>query len=120
MWSRVANDYFREVIEFRQDGTYISGVCKTAGKYGWCSNMEATASRQGTYAFEGKNVIVSKGTVRFDGGEIREAQEAYRWEVERDLPDSPRVLRLTPANGEEMQFHEMPAEFRPHWASREP
>jgi hypothetical protein len=118
MWSLVANDYFREVIEFRQDGTYISGLCATAGRFGWCASNEATASRQGTYDVRGKKVSVSKGIVHLGSGEVSGSQEAYRWEVQRDQSDSPRTLHLTPANGEPMDFDEMPAESRPRWISR--
>jgi hypothetical protein len=129
VWSRLVTHNFnvgiREVIEFRPDGTYISGLCGTTINSGFCQDGQVTASRQGAYAIQGNVVTLARGLVRVTEAPP-EAQETYRWRAEQDPPDYPphpcmrpplRKIYLTSAR-EELMFSEFPAANRPRWVPR--
>jgi hypothetical protein len=128
MWSRaVGQGHVREVVEFRADGTYASGLCNVISM-GWCAERKATASRQGTFAVQGDVLMVDRGLVNMERGSTAvEAREAYRWRMEWEPPDAPprptsrpplRRLSLTATTGEEIMLNEMPSAYRPRWVKR--
>ena len=119
---------FRLVVEFRADGSYTSGICSPhpAG----CLRNEATASIQGTYGVRGETFTTDQGFVNLQRDRPFpnvDARKSYRWRVERDPPDNPptptslppvRTLRVTVAEGEDLVFGEMRAEYRVRWVKR--
>jgi hypothetical protein len=134
MWSRyVPSAYMREVIEFRRDGTYTSGLCPTIDDgrglpAGWCVGRQATPSRRGTYSVQGNSVIVTRGLIRLDpAGSSPEGQETYSWRSELAPADDPprpssrpalRRLHLTAADGALLRLNEIPPDKQPSWVSR--
>jgi hypothetical protein len=124
MWSRIVTvAHMREVVEFRQDGTYTSGLCVSINT-GWCERGRATPSRRGTYSVQGNSLTVTRGLIRIRVDENRpEGQETFSWRSVRDPPDNPprptsrpplRNLYLTAANME-LHFNEMPPDKHPSW-----
>jgi hypothetical protein len=134
LWSRTipipgsSSPAFRLVVELRADGSYTSGICSPHP--GGCLRNEATASIQGTYTVRGETFTTDQGFVNLQRDRPFpnvDARKSYRWRVERDPPDDPpfpgsrppmRTLRVTVAEGEELVFGEMRAEYRVHWVKR--
>jgi hypothetical protein len=88
------------LIEFRADGTYISGLCPHTN---WCAGGRATASRIGKYVIRGNSVTLERGIVDVDSSRPEQV-ETYTWTVELRPNSSarekmPRVLRLPGSNG---------------------
>jgi hypothetical protein len=124
MWSRyLSTAHMREVIEFREDGIYTSGLCVSINT-GWCQGGNATPSRRGTYSVQGNSLTDTKGLIRIRPEENRpERQETYSWRSVRDRHDDPphpgsrpplRTLHLT-STDMTLQFKEMPPDKHPSW-----
>ena len=62
-WSRLINDpegLYREVVEFRSDGTYITGICTLQTRYSWCIGA-AVLQIRGNYSLNGGTLTLTNG-----------------------------------------------------------
>src|ERR1700730_5550791 len=105
-WSRVingSNELMREVVEFRPDGTYTTGICMLEMPDGWCA-YPAVPEIQGNYSLRGDTLALQNGLMpqesmaNFSGPDASRADlkkgrpEVYRWRL-KVTPDDPPTGR---------------------------
>ena len=106
----------RQVIEFRRDGSYTSGICLTATQMGWCQSGGATAIASGEYRIQGDTLILERGLVF--GADADGVAQTLRWKLETVAGASPtgpppsKRLHLFP-DAEGRSFSDM--EVEPGW-----
>ena len=91
----------RDVMEFRSDGTYTSGLCLTGNPAGWCMPGGATGIVTGRYDVMGDELMLRNG-LAFRMPDATGQPKALQWGVEL-VPDDPptgnppsKKLRLLP------------------------
>jgi hypothetical protein len=121
----------REVVEFRPDGTYTTGICVTSGEFGNCSG-KAVPQIQGRYTVRGDSVILQNGLIlqksldfaRTDAPIVSlktKRRESYGWRL-MVVPDNPptgnppaRKIYLTGPDRNSRQYHGFGRARIPTW-----